>query len=160
MNISLFGLGSLLTAGLLFGSFGIWVRLLSSDLSSYQQIAFRNIVALIIAVTIIYFRKIKLSFKGVNPKYLILFGISFPIGVIFYTFSMLNTSIMLGIFSFYLGSIPFLLLLGMILFKEKLTPQKIISLLFSALGILLFYPAKWDNTSRQRDDVWHRGRVI
>ncbi len=138
MNKSLLGLGSLLTAGLLFGSFGIWVRLLSTDLSSYQQIAFRNIIAIAIALGIIYFKKVKLSFTGVSPKYLILFGLSFPIAVIFYTFSMLKTSIMLGIFSFYLGSILFSLLLGVTIFKEKITLQKSLSILLVLSGFYFF----------------------
>ena len=138
MNKSLFGLGSLLTAGFLFGSFGIWVRFLSHDMSSYQQIAFRNIIALCIALAIIYFRKLKLSFKGVDLKHLIFFGLAFPTGVIFYTFSMLKTSIMLGIFSFYLGSILFSLLLGMLVFHEKLTTQKIISLILVLTGFYFF----------------------
>lgn len=138
MNKTLLGLGSLLVAGAIFGSFGIWVRLLSSDLSSYQQIAFRNIIALIIALGIIFFRKIKLSFSGVSPKYLILFGLSFPVAVIFYTFSMLKTSIMLGIFSFYLGSILFSLLLGTAIFKEKITTQKILSLTLVLTGFYFF----------------------
>lgn len=131
------GLISLLTAGVLFGSFGVWVRLLSSDLSSYQQIAFRNIVALIIAILIIFVAKIKLNFNGVSKKNLLLFGLSFPTAVVFYTASVLNTSIMLSIFSFYFGSIFASLLLGIIIFQEKLTRMKVFSMLAVLIGFYI-----------------------
>jgi len=138
MKQTTLGLLSLLSSGLIFGSFGVWVRLLSVDLSSYQQIAFRNIIALGIALLIIIVTKIKLNFKGVSPKYLILFGLSFPLGVICYTLSVLNTTIMLSIFSFYLGSILSSLVIGMLVFKEKLTPQKGLSLALVILGFTFF----------------------
>lgn len=138
MKQTTLGLVSLLSSGLIFGSFGVWVRLLSADLSSYQQIAFRNIIALGIALLIIIITKIKINFKGASPKYLFLFGISFPLGVICYTLSVLNTTIMLSIFSFYLGSILSSLVIGILVFKEKLTIQKTLSLALVILGFTFF----------------------
>ena len=138
MKRSTLGLLSLIFAGLIFGSFGVWVRLLSVDLSSYQQIAFRNVIALGVALLIIITTKIKLNFEGVSTKYLLLFGISFPIGVICYTLSVLNTTIMLSIFSFYLGSIFSSLLIGMLVFKEKLSLQKALSLTLVVVGFSFF----------------------
>lgn len=131
------GLASLLLAGLLFGSFGVWVRLLSTDLSSYQQIAFRNIVALVVALSIVFFKKIKLSFSGVPKQHLFLFGLSFPTAVVFFTTSVLKTSIMLSIFSFYFGSILVSLILGILIFKEKITTIKLLSLLTVLFGFYL-----------------------
>lgn len=138
MQQTTLGLLSLLGSGLIFGSFGVWVRLLSTDLSSYQQIAFRNLIALAIALLTILVTRTKVSFRGASPKYLILFGLSFPVGVICYTLSVLNTSIMLSIFSFYLGSILSSLIIGMLIFKEKLTSQKAISLALVILGFSFF----------------------
>lgn len=46
------GFLALLTAGLLFGSMGVMIRTLSIQLSVYQQIFLRNIVALVLVICV------------------------------------------------------------------------------------------------------------
>ncbi len=137
-NTHFSGLVSLLSAGFLFGTFGIWIRFLNSDMNSYQQVVFRNIIGVLVACLILYFRKIKIHFSGVSKKYLFLFGLSFPIGAVLFTIALLKTSLMLGVFSFYLGEFVFSLLIGMLVFHEKLTTQKLASLLLALLGFWFF----------------------
>ncbi len=132
------GFWALLGAGAIFGSFGIWIKLLSSELSNFQQIAYRNFIALFIAVLIVWYFKIGISLGRVDKKHLIRFGISFPLSVIFFTYSFVVTKIVLGIFSFYVGSILFSLILGIYLFKEKIDTKKVISLIMVLVGLLFF----------------------
>lgn len=39
------GFGALLLAAACYGSFGVWIRLLSREMGTYEQIVFRNIIA-------------------------------------------------------------------------------------------------------------------
>lgn len=72
----------LLTAGAIFGTFGIFIRILGKELSSFQQIAFRNIIASLTAFILIYLKKSPVkSLKNANPFHLIAFSITFPIAV-------------------------------------------------------------------------------
>jgi drug/metabolite transporter (DMT)-like permease len=130
------GFLSLLSAGIIFGSFGVWIRLLSKDLTIYQQVAFRNIIGLAIAASLIIITKPKISFKNVKKKHLVLFAIVFPLTVILYNYSFLMTKIVLGIFSFYVGSILSSLGIGLVIFKEKITSNKLLSLFFAFVGLL------------------------
>lgn len=132
------GFFSLLTAGLIFGSFGILVRILNLELSSFQQIFFRNFVSFSFAILIIFIFKRKISFKNVSKLNILLFGISLPLTIVFYTIAILKTKIIIAIASLYIGSIIFSLLLGMIFFKEKITFQKIFAIIFAVIGLIYF----------------------
>lgn len=132
------GFFSLLIAGLIFGSFGILVRILNIELSSFQQIFFRNFVSFLLAVFIILIFKRKISFKNTSKLNIVLFGISLPLTIIFYTLAIIKTKIIIAIASLYIGSIIFSLLLGIVFFKEKITLQKIISIIFAVIGLIFF----------------------
>lgn len=132
------GFLALFIAAIIFGSFGIWIRLLNHDLTNYQQIAFRNIIALVIAFLILRFRKISINKTVVKDKYVLLFGLAFPMSVIFYTFSILSTKIMITLFAFYAGELICSLFIGIKYFKEKVDAKKIISLVLASTGLLFF----------------------
>jgi drug/metabolite transporter (DMT)-like permease len=132
------GFLALLTAAIIFGSFGIWIRLLSHDFTNYQQIVFRYVIALVIASLILYFRKTKISIKDIKNKYVLLFGFAFSLSVIFYTFSILSTKIMVTLFAFYAGELICSFLIGIKYFKEKVDVKKIWSLVFAAIGLFFF----------------------
>lgn len=132
------GFVALLLAGVIFGSFSIWVKLLGQDFTNFQQIAFRNILAIFVAVAIIVYKKTKVDFSGADKKRVIQFGISFPLSVIFFTYSLVSTKVILGIFSFYVGSIASSYFIGRKFFNEKLTINKAISLILVGLGLTSF----------------------
>lgn len=139
MNKKLVGFSSLLLAGITYGSFGVWIRLLSRELSMYQQIVFRNIVALVFAVAfIIIGKRLTLNLQKIKKINLILYALVVPLAVIFYNISMLRIKIAVTTFGFYIGSIIFSFVLGTFLFKEKVTPVKILSLLLVAFGLACF----------------------
>jgi len=132
------GFISLLSAGFLFGFFGILVRLLNSQLSNYQQIFFRSVVGFILASLIIILFKRKISFKNTSIKNLLLFAVSLPLCIIFYTLAILKTKIVLAVATLFLGSILFSLISGILFFKEKLTVKKGLSIITSILALYYF----------------------
>lgn len=133
---------ALTLAAFLFGSFGIYVRFLSEELLPYQQIGFRNIIALIISVVMVLVTKQTFTtIKKVPLRVTILYALSFPLVVVFYTLAVLNTKIVTAIFGLYLGSLVGSLCLGMLLFQERLTRLKLLSLSLVGLGLLSYtYP--------------------
>jgi drug/metabolite transporter (DMT)-like permease len=135
------GFISLLLAGLIFGSFGVFVRILSRELSTFQQIAARDIVASILAVAVAIFLKQKWSLNGVKKRYVLLFTLFFQLDVIFYVLAFLRTKMTVAIFSFYAGTLIFSLVFGIIFFREKISRIKLISLILTFIGLGFFsYP--------------------
>ena len=132
------GFLSLLIASIVLGSFGIWIRFLSHDITSYQQIAFRNIIGFCIAVVILLVNRTKITFNKVPKTYLLAYTFSFPLTVVLYTLSLLITKIAVTTFALYIGSITASLFIGIIFFKEKMTKLKIFSLIFVCIGLLFF----------------------
>jgi drug/metabolite transporter (DMT)-like permease len=135
------GFFSLLLAGLIFGSFGVWVRVLNRELTTYQQIAARDIVASILAIAIAFFLKQKWSLNGVKKRYVLLFTLFFQLDVIFYVLAFLRTKMTVAIFSFYAGTIIFSLMFGIMFFREKINKTKLTSLILTFIGLGFFcYP--------------------
>jgi drug/metabolite transporter (DMT)-like permease len=135
------GFFSLLLAGLIFGSFGVFVRILSLELSTFQQIAARDVVASILAIAIAFFLKQKWSLHGVKKRYVLLFVIFFQFDVIFYVLAFLKTKMTVAIFSFYAGTLIFSLIFGIMFFGEKINKKKLICLILTLLGLGFFaYP--------------------
>lgn len=129
-------------AGVIFGSFGVLIRILNQDLTTYQQIGFRSVIGFLIALLIMKIRKVdSKSLKGIQDVgwgWFVLFAFTMPVSIIFFVKVMIETKIVLAIFSFYIGSIISSLVIGMIIFKEKVTPKKFISLGLVIAGLWLF----------------------
>ena len=136
------GFTSLFLTSALFGSFAIWIRLLSSELSTYQQIVFRNIIAFVFATLFILLRKTDLKkLATVNKFKLAAFTLLVPLAVILYVIAILETKISVVTFAFYAGTISTSWLIGVLFFKEKINKIGLSSLLFVAVGLFfLTYP--------------------
>ena len=135
------GLLALLTCAAIFGTFGILVRFLNTELSSYQQVFLRNVLSCLFAVVLALATRASWSFKDIRKKFILLYAIAFPLSNIFFTLSIINTKISLSTFSLYIGSLSVSILLGSIIFKEAITKKKIISILFLLCGLICFtYP--------------------
>lgn len=142
MSSQVKGFFSLLLCALIFASFSIWVRLLDVELLPYQQIGFRNSLALVISILVIAItRQSFRSMKAVSPWWLLAYTLTFPIAVVLYTLSVLQVPIMTTIFGLYLGSLITSLVVGISIFKESITLPKIISLGLVLLGLITYiYP--------------------
>ncbi|NCB02702.1 MAG: DMT family transporter, partial [Spirochaetia bacterium] len=119
----------------LFSFMSAFVKL-AGDLPSMEKALFRNIVSLIIAFSMLKYRKQPLWGSKENRKMLILRGITGSMGIIFYFYSIdrliLADSSMLNKLS------PFFVFLFAWLFlKNKITPIQIISLILALIGSVL-----------------------
>ncbi len=132
------GPGSLLLIGVLFGLSGVIAKYLSGWLSSYQVVEYRFLVALIFALVILGTTKQKLSFNKLDIKTLILFAITFPVSVIFFTLAIFNTTVSLAVFSFYIATLVSSFVVGRMYFSERITTNKKIALFFILLAVLAF----------------------
>lgn len=129
----------MLLAGITFGSFGIWIRFLSQELTIYQQIVFRNILAMVFAIGIIVIgKKFLADFAKVKKGNLFLYGLTVPLSVIFYNIAILNIKIAVTTFAFYIGSILFSWIFSVFFFKEKITILKALSLVSVIIGLACF----------------------
>ncbi|HCC06500.1 TPA: hypothetical protein DEP94_04080 [Candidatus Nomurabacteria bacterium] len=146
MSNKTIGFLSLTLTALILGSFGIWVRILSTDLTIYQQIFFRNFIALLISIALLILAKRKISIKDTSKKYLFIYSIAFPVSVICFTVSILLTKIAITLFALYVGSIISSFIIGTYFFHEKITINKIISIILIFIGlILLTFPISNSN---------------
>lgn len=131
------GFLALLASGLIFGTFGIWIRLLSQELTVYQQIFLRNTIGFIFSLIIVFLLKQKWNFKGIKKLYLFAYTISFPVSVIFFVFAMLDTKIATALFAFYASSFSFSWLISNFIYKDKNSFNKIIGIVLAVIGIII-----------------------
>lgn len=136
------GFLALLASAVLYASFSIWVRLLGRELSPAEQIAFRNSIALALAVVAVQLSKQSFgSLRKANPWLIVGYTLAFPIAVVLFTYSVLQTKIMTTLFWLYLSSLVTSLVVGVGYFKEKMTGQKILSLGLVVVGLAVYnYP--------------------
>jgi len=128
---------ALLTAGIIYGSFGVWIRFLSRELSPYQQVFLRNIIGFILALIVVFLLKQRINLKTVNKTHLLLYAVSFPLAQVFYTLAMLNTSLGITTFAFYAASFIFSFFVGKLLFSDEISRVKVASLFLAFLGIII-----------------------
>jgi drug/metabolite transporter (DMT)-like permease len=135
------GFFTLIACAIIFSVFNVFIRVLNIDLTTYQQIAFRNAIAFVLSVGVIVMLKPKLGYTKVSWKVLLLYAITFPITVILFTFAVLQTKIATATFGLYIGTITASQLIGYFFFKEKLTKQHSICLALVITGLIFFsYP--------------------
>ncbi len=138
MNKSLLGVASLLTIGVLFGLSGVIAKYLSGWLNPYQVVEYRFAIAFLIATFVLLITKQKISFSKIDPKSLVLFAITFPVSVIFFTLAIFNTTVSLAVFSFYISTLVSSFVVGKIFFGEQITKNKKIALFFILLAVIAF----------------------
>lgn len=133
------GFFSLLLAAISYGSFGVWIRLLNQEMTIYQQIVFRNVIAFVLAIFIIILgKKYRINFKNISKKNLALYALVIPLSVIFYNIGILNLKIAVATFAFYMSSILFSELIGLFIYKVELMVADIVSLILVVVGLIFF----------------------
>lgn len=135
------GFLALLSCAAIFSGFSVFIRFLEQDFTSYQQIVYRNGIAFLMAVILLLVTRKKIAFNNVPPKVLFLYAIAFPITVILFTLSVLQTTILNATIGLYVGTIVISQFIGSAFFKEKFTFQNALSLVLVISGLTLFiYP--------------------
>ena len=140
------GFISLLGTALLFGSTGIWIRILSTHLTVYQQIMLRNAAGVVVSLLVILLngRLASLKNKNLPIAALLALSVTVPLTILFNAIAILHLKISVATFMFYAGEILLSYLFGVLIFKERMTRLKIVSLLIAFVGLSCFlYPFSW-----------------
>jgi drug/metabolite transporter (DMT)-like permease len=133
------GTTSLLGAAFVVGTFGIFARFVSPMLGNVTQTTIRfGLAAAIIAGLHAVYRQKSFKLARRDVPYVILLGFgSFGLGVLF-TIAVNNTKIATGLSLLFASSIITALLVGTILFKEKVTPAKIGAIGITLVGLVMY----------------------
>ncbi|MCA9381325.1 DMT family transporter, partial [Candidatus Dojkabacteria bacterium] len=141
MKEKYYGAVALLMGGFTYSTFPLLIRLLDITFSEFAQVAVRSFVAVLILVALLYRKRIKIFIPKEKRLSVALFAISFPLAIFFFTFSALETKIANTVFSLYIGSLSISFVVGLVVFREKITIKKILSLGLVFLGLMFFtYP--------------------
>ncbi|MEK7581682.1 MAG: DMT family transporter [Patescibacteria group bacterium] len=132
------GFFALLLAGATLGSFSIWIRFLNTDLGPFQQIVIRNIIAVLLSALLILGFRRKIDFKQTPKKYLLAYTFAFPLSIVFFTLSVVMGKIITAIFGLYLASFMISLVVGITVFKEKVTSKKIFALALVLVALFVY----------------------
>jgi drug/metabolite transporter (DMT)-like permease len=129
---------SLLTGALLYASFGVFIREMNKMFGVYAQVTARYLIVVVAALILTLTYKISLKIDKKDLLKVTIFSVMFPITVILFTISALNTKISISVFLLYGVGLIFSVILGKILFKEKINRQRSVSVITSLLGLLIF----------------------
>jgi len=141
MKSSKKGAFALISYGLIYATTGIYIRAMKSMFTDYGQIFFRLFIALIVTTAVVLYKKYSLKIERNKIKYVILFALTWPLAMVFFTISILSTKVVNSIFSLYITTLLTTLTAGIIIFKEKLTQKKIFALVSVICGLIfLTYP--------------------
>lgn len=136
MQTKLKGFFALLAAATIFSIFSVFIRTLSQYMSSTQQIALRGLTGFIVALALVLvLRRSWRGIKHADKRFLSLYIICFPLTIYFFVHTLTLTSVTIGTAAFYAGTLISSLALGRIVFKEKITPQKLTAMLLTLLGV-------------------------
>lgn len=140
------GFVSLLGTALLFGSTGIWIRILNTHLTVYQQIFLRNVAGTLISLIVLLMggTLIKLAKKKLPIAGLLTLSVTVPLSILFNAIAILHLKIGVATFMFYAGEIVLSYVFGVAFFQEKITRRKLFMLILAMAGLSCFlYPFSW-----------------
>ncbi|HNS95249.1 MAG TPA: DMT family transporter [Candidatus Woesebacteria bacterium] len=136
---------ALLTCGLVYGSFGVWVRYLSQSFTPFEQIFLRNMFALVIAAVVLLLMRTSLDYRTLPKRDLLFFSILFPLVVILFTFAVTLMKVATAVFIFYASSLVASYVIGVKFFHDPITARKNTAMACSLVGLWFFaYPFEVD----------------
>lgn len=133
------GILSILGSTFLYGAFGVFTRLIGYKIPLFYASFTRLLFAFLILFLILYSTKKIKPIKKEDYKWLILRSLAGIVSFVGYYVSFYVIPIGLAYFIFYAGSIISGYFFGKVLFKEKLTKIKIISLILALFGLGIVY---------------------
>jgi len=137
------GFLSLLIAGFLFSTYGIFIRILKEDLSALQQLSYRYTIGIFIVLIIILIKKQKINFKKfINPK-ILLFSLVIPFSFYFFIRSYQDSKMIVAVSGFYAGTVLCSLLIGLLKLKEKIKLLDYIGLAIIIIGFIFLNNLKF-----------------
>ncbi len=138
MSQNTIGFLSLFVAAFLYGSQNVATRIAGGVFAPFQSTAIRVIIVIL---GLIWFVKWK-PIQKKDWKWFALRSIGNIISSTGLFFAIAHISVGAALFSFYAGMILTSGIAGYIWYNEKITPIKIVSLVLTAIGLLLIYATK------------------
>lgn len=129
----------ILISAILFGSYGIWAKMLGTDFGVYYQGWTRSALVLLVLVPIMFITK---SYKPIQKKdwkwiaISVLFGV-FTQAPLYYAFN--NASIGTVTLIFYAMFVITSYVVGRLFLREKITKVKIVAILLAVAGLFLTF---------------------
>jgi len=140
------GFFALLSCGFILAIFALFVRLLNGYIGPLTQVGARMLVATIIVFPYLILKKIPLKLNGIKLLPLSVLILSFPLYVIFFTISVINTKVANAFFYLFTVSLLTSYILGLIYFNETINKKRLFLAILSVIGlILLTYPLNINN---------------
>lgn len=135
------GRGSLyiVIAAFFFGTYGIWSKMMSGVFDDFFQSWTRSLIVVVVMIPIgIIFKKLK-KIEKKDIKWYLAYSLPGAITVptMFYAYTQLSVGTVLILFYSMLTISTYVY--GIIFFKEKMTPVKIISLILGIAGLIATY---------------------
>jgi len=133
------GILSILGSTFLYGAFGVFTRLIGYKIPLFYASFTRLLFAFLILFLILYSTKKIKPIKKEDYKWLILRSLAGIVSFVGFYISFYAIPIGLAYFIYYAGSTISSYFFGKVLFKEKLTKIKIISLILALFGLGIVY---------------------
>lgn len=130
---------ALLTSGLIYAIYGPLTRITGNDFGEITQSFIRAVMRVLIILCVIIFIK---DFKRIQKKdipWFLLSGIAGAGSTLLYTYAIQKISMGTTMFLFYGTGIIVSFIIGKLIYKEHLNTSKIVSLIFSILGLLILF---------------------
>ncbi|PIR43874.1 hypothetical protein COV24_00440 [candidate division WWE3 bacterium CG10_big_fil_rev_8_21_14_0_10_32_10] len=144
---ALIGYTMILLSAIGFGSYGIWYRTIGTSFQLFSQGWVRSCIILMILVPIAFFTKKLKPIKKEDIKYLLIplsFSV-FTIAPVFYAFN--HMDIGTGTLVFYASFLITTYLVGILLFNEKISYVKKVSLILAFAGLFLVFDVSLEKFS-------------
>lgn len=130
---------SLLSCGFLYALYGPLSRIVGADFAPVTQIFLRTLMQLLILLGIfLYFRNFE-RVERKNWKWLIIMGFCGSVTTILYIVAVTHIAMGTTMFLFYAFSTIVSYVIGKLIFFEKITKIKIISLILAIIGLLTIF---------------------
>lgn len=137
MNTKTIGNLSLLGVGFLFGLSAVIAKFLSDDMTAYQVVGWRCLIAFLFLLPLIVWYRNGITIKREYVAQTVYFVTAFAASVILFTLAIFYTSVSLAVFSFYAATLVFSFIVGYISFGETLDRYKWLAVTSVAIGTLL-----------------------
>lgn len=135
------GFLSLFSVGIIYGVFAIITRIITREITPFQQLLTAYFVGFVISLILIFAGKISIPFSKINKSVLVLYSIIYAVSYVFNFLAIINTKINIAVFTFYASSLLLSLLINVLFYKETINLKRSISLILMIAGLIFFtYP--------------------
>lgn len=134
-----YGIVLILIASLLFGSYGVWAKLIGGDMGVFFQGWSRGLIIAVALFPILYFRKLIVPIKKADWKWLAVFLVftSLTQAPLFYAYT--HMDIGSATLLFFTSMLLTMYLVGFFFLGEKMTWVKIASFALACVGMYFIF---------------------